>query len=367
MRHNPSFDFLFNPQSPGGLKFKQEMDKLLRHKESGYTPIAIPPAPTPPSSFQPTPIVPSTVPVSSHISPSQHSTAPINHQSNTATTRVRKSRWGPSVTKENPSTQSVPQATAHAHPQALGQPLPQMVTMDPILQRQLQEQKEMQMLEKRIRDAAARQLMTSSSTSSQSAGQLLAQDRLAHYKELAMYDDESAPRDTIEDAENNDGVIEDGTWEHRKRAKEMLATAMKSDASALLSSSKHHISDFLPKDELDKFLKKSKGEVLIDEGPNADKKIDGSNIGFQMLERGGWAEGKGLGSTSSSTSSGVSSIVNPISATQSTSGLTGAGVGVKPEHEVAEGDDEFDSYRKRMMLSYRFRPNPLNNPRRDYY
>jgi len=35
--------------------------------------------------------------------------------------------------------------------------------------------------------------------------------------------------------------------------------------------------------------------------------------------------------------------------------------------EADEDDDEFDTYRKRMMLSYRFRPNPMNNPRRQYY
>jgi len=45
----------------------------------------------------------------------------------------------------------------------------------------------------------------------------------------------------------------------------------------------------------------------------------------------------------------------------------GHGVGVKDTHEVDQKDDEFDQYRKRMMLSYRFRPNPLNNPRRSYY
>ena len=45
----------------------------------------------------------------------------------------------------------------------------------------------------------------------------------------------------------------------------------------------------------------------------------------------------------------------------------GAGVGVKDTHEVEQSDDAFDQYRKRMMLAYRFRPNPLNNPRRTYY
>ena len=51
--------------------------------------------------------------------------------------------------------------------------------------------------------------------------------------------------------------------------------------------------------------------------------------------------------------------------------------------QAEEDDDEFDQYRKRMMLAYRFRPNPMvsstpegkcernfyfqNNPRRQYY
>lgn len=68
------------------------------------------------------------------------------------------------------------------------------------------------------------------------------------------------------------------------------------------------------------------------------------------------------------------------------------GLGVDRPDEVSKEDDEFDAYRKRMMLAYRFRPNPLvstadhlfpyaallhntdleflslqNNPRRPYY
>ena len=66
---------------------------------------------------------------------------------------------------------------------------------------------------------------------------------------------------------------------------------------------------------------------------------------------------------------------------------TGVGISDKP-HDLEQDDDEFDAYRKRMMLAYRFRPNPLvsdefanlylkvdsyapfifqNNPRRSYY
>ena len=35
------------------------------------------------------------------------------------------------------------------------------------------------------------------------------------------------------------------------------------------------------------------------------------------------------------------------------------GLGVNVPHNLEQGDDEFDAYRKRMMLAYRFRPNPL--------
>ena len=35
------------------------------------------------------------------------------------------------------------------------------------------------------------------------------------------------------------------------------------------------------------------------------------------------------------------------------------GLGTTIPHDLREGDDEFDAYRKRMMVAYRFRPNPL--------
>ena len=35
------------------------------------------------------------------------------------------------------------------------------------------------------------------------------------------------------------------------------------------------------------------------------------------------------------------------------------GLGTTIPHDLREGDDEFDAYRKRMMMAYRFRPNPL--------
>lgn len=36
-----------------------------------------------------------------------------------------------------------------------------------------------------------------------------------------------------------------------------------------------------------------------------------------------------------------------------------AGLGAVKPDEPTPGDDEFDVYRKRMMLAYKFRPNPM--------
>ena len=62
---------------------------------------------------------------------------------------------------------------------------------------------------------------------------------------------------------------------------------------------KHHLSDFLPPDELEKFLEKVKA---VKEGREADfsdyakYKINEENVGYQMLMKAGWQEGSGLGS-----------------------------------------------------------------------
>ncbi len=40
---------------------------------------------------------------------------------------------------------------------------------------------------------------------------------------------------------------------------------------------------------------------------------------------------------------------------------------VQAHGEIKEDDDEFEAYRKRMMLGYKYRPNPLGNPRKSYY
>jgi len=126
---------------------------------------------------------------------------------------------------------------------------------------------------------------------------------------------------------------------------------------------KHHLGDFLPPDELEKFMEKCQA---IKEGRTPDLsdykdfKLTVQNIGFQMMEKMGWMPGQGLGPQNQ----GITAPVNKGNVS-----MDGAGLGIIGErpNDVKADDDEFEMYRKRMMLAYKFRPNPLNNPRRPYY
>lgn len=168
----------------------------------------------------------------------------------------------------------------------------------------------------------------------------------------------------------------------------MLATAnaalaLTAHAGQETEKGSRRIQDYLPKEELDRFLKNAAATTGRSAGASTDangmgaehggayeaNKLDKSNVGYQMLQQSGWRENTGLGAASEG-------IVNPIAASGagaprggggSSGGPVGAGVGVAATHEVAAGDDEFEQFRKRNMLAYRFRPNPLNNPRRSYY
>lgn len=52
----------------------------------------------------------------------------------------------------------------------------------------------------------------------------------------------------MEDAEATGGVIDGGTWEHRKRAKEMLKTAETALNLTLQAKGAHHMGQYLPKE-----------------------------------------------------------------------------------------------------------------------
>ncbi|XP_067824664.1 SURP and G-patch domain-containing protein 1 [Heptranchias perlo] len=152
-----------------------------------------------------------------------------------------------------------------------------------------------------------------------------------------------------------------GTWEHRLRHMEMEKTREWAEQLTEMGRGKHFIGDFLPPDELDKFMETFKA---LKEGREPDYsdykdfKITVENIGYQMLMKMGWKEGDGLGSEGQG-------IKAPVP--RGTTAVDGAGFGIDRPAELNKDDDEYEAFRKRMMLAYRFRPNPLNNPRRPYY
>lgn len=159
---------------------------------------------------------------------------------------------------------------------------------------------------------------------------------------------------------DSDEDISEGTWEHRLRAKEMTATQKWATELTKQAAGKHHIGDFLPPEELKKFMEKyltAKTGKEPDISDYKEFKLKEDNVGFKMLQKLGWSEGQGLGAEGSG-------IVDPIN--KSNQVVQNLGLGAASE-ELSADDDEFDAYRKRMMLAYRFRPNPLNNPRRPYY
>ncbi|XP_046441957.1 SURP and G-patch domain-containing protein 1-like isoform X2 [Daphnia pulex] len=159
---------------------------------------------------------------------------------------------------------------------------------------------------------------------------------------------------------DSDEETEGGTWEHKRRKAEMEKTKDRADQLTECGRGKHHLGDFLPPEELAKFMEKFQAVQegrTVDESDYKEFKIAEDNVGYQMLKKFGWTEGEGLGI-------GGSGITTPVNATRRNE-AQGLGA-IKPE-DLTSNDNEYDAYRKRMMLAYRFRPNPLNNPRRAYY
>jgi splicing factor 4 len=220
------------------------------------------------------------------------------------------------------------------------------------------EKQEIEFLQSQLHSSIRNSIITNSSTSKSSMENELFKERLKQYEELAhdlMENSKNIKYDTISDAEKSNGVIEGGSWEHKKRALEMLRTAQKNLELTAASSGKHHISDYLPESELAKFYgTKSQKD-------SSSSVIGNNNIGYQILEKSGWNNGSGIGAHGNG-------IVNPIEINNNNVNNSQVGIGVKSQYEVdSMNDDEFEIYRKKMMLSYKYRPNPLNNPRRDYY
>ncbi|EEF49180.1 SURP and G-patch domain-containing protein 1-like protein [Ricinus communis] len=122
----------------------------------------------------------------------------------------------------------------------------------------------------------------------------------------------------------------------------------------------HHMGDYIPQEELEKFLATCNDAAAQRAAKESAErsKIQADNVGHKLLSKMGWKEGEGLGSARSG-------IADPIKAGNvKTNNL---GVGAHQPGEVTPEDDIYEQYKKRMMLGYRYRPNPLNNPRKAYY
>ena len=135
----------------------------------------------------------------------------------------------------------------------------------------------------------------------------------------------------------------------------MWETQQKADELITMNAGKHHIGDFLPPDELERFMEKwraLKEDREPDMSDYREFKLKEDNMGFQMLKKMGWSEGQGLGSDGGG-------ITAPVSQRRT---LDTAGVGTSSQAEVVKEDTEFDAYRKRMMLAYKFPAEPAEQP-----
>ncbi|XP_012574237.1 SURP and G-patch domain-containing protein 1-like protein isoform X2 [Cicer arietinum] len=122
----------------------------------------------------------------------------------------------------------------------------------------------------------------------------------------------------------------------------------------------HHMGDYIPQQELEKFLASCNDAAAMKAAKEAAEKakIQADNVGHRLLQKMGWKEGEGLGSSRKG-------IADPIMAGNVKK--DNLGVGAVQPGEVTPEDDIYEQYKKRMMLGYRHRPNPLNNPRKAYY
>ena len=200
-------------------------------------------------------------------------------------------------------------------------------TQDVERQKQLALQKEMQLLEERTR--GFQQSGRGGGAGGGAGGGKEAEAarlRALHEKRLDEYSqfdahDKDEPKDDLDMA--RDGVILGGTWEHRKRAHEMMRTADGAFDATVSGKGKHFMGDFLPKGELDKFMKKAdaiaKGETYVEEADFEKSKLTASNKGFQMMQGAGWAEGQGLGAAAQGQ-------VAPVNMSGSGGETTGLGV-----------------------------------------
>ncbi|CAN0877858.1 SURP and G-patch domain-containing protein 1-like protein [Linum grandiflorum] len=150
--------------------------------------------------------------------------------------------------------------------------------------------------------------------------------------------------------------------EEKRKQPRQSKDEMPPPASLQSKSSKrgHHMGDYIPPEELAKFMASCNDAAAQKAAQEAAERarIQADNVGHKLLSKMGWREGEGLGSSRSG-------IADPIMAGNIKK--DNLGVGAQQPGEVAPEDDIYEQYKKRMMLGYRHRPNPLGNPRKAYY
>lgn len=149
--------------------------------------------------------------------------------------------------------------------------------------------------------------------------------------------------------------------EEKKRPPKQSRDEMPPPASLQASSKRgHHMGDYIPPEELESFMARCNDAAAQKAAKEAAEKakIQADNVGHKLLSKMGWKEGEGLGSSRKG-------IADPIMAGNVKKDHLG--VGAQQPGEVTPEDDIYEQYKKRMMLGYRHRPNPLNNPRKAYY
>ncbi|XP_047018635.1 SURP and G-patch domain-containing protein 1 isoform X2 [Ictalurus punctatus] len=344
---NPTFSFLYDHQSPAHRFYKSKVEEY-RQAKSRSAPLSSVESSSGTKRSVATPPSPTPYNLSSSKAEQNQDLAP------TGVKRKRKSRWGsegdrvelpvpsvviPQMVKPDPDSPALSEQDLIGLGYKKGKPvgLVGVTELSEDQKKQLKEQQEMQemfdMIMKHKRAMQEMQMMW-----------------------------EKAVRDHQHEYDSDEEIdSRNGTWEHRLRKMEMEKTREWAEQLTEMGKGKHFIGDFLPPDELEKFMETFKA---LKEGRDPDYseykefKLTVENIGFKMLMKMGWKEGEGLGSESQG-------IKNPVN--KGTTAVDGAGFGVDRPAELTKNDDEYDAFRKRMMLAYRFRPNPLNNPRRPYY
>ncbi|KAJ6424654.1 hypothetical protein OIU84_025430 [Salix udensis] len=221
---------------------------------------------------------------------------------------------------------------------------------------------------------------TSTSASKSTGSYQRSQQQHSNYQTpaSALYDDAEEPKGSMSTSSGKAGessapagtdpiammefYMKKAAHEERRRQPKQSKDEMPPPASlqAALSKKGHHMGDYIPPSELEKFLSTCNDAAARKAATEAAEraKIQADNVGHKLLSKMGWKEGEGLGSSRK----GIS---NPIMAGDVKKDHLG--VGAHNPGEVTPEDDIYEQYKKRMMLGYRHRPNPLNNPRKAYY